>query len=107
MKVATNTKKILEKIQALEIERAKLLSLRKEEIWNVLEASGGLTLDNKLLAGLAIHVSNPANSNSKLTKELKALGDRAFPSRNRKNNKKQDEKATLPASSTKEGSAHG
>lgn len=54
MKVANNTKKILEKIKALEIERSKLLTLRKDEIWNVLEASGGLTLDNKLLAGLSL-----------------------------------------------------
>lgn len=107
MKAASNTKKILEKIKALEIERSKLLTLRKDEIWNVLEASGGLTLDNKLLAGLAIYAGNPANTNSGLLKELKALADSAFPSRNRKNNKKQDGKTAVLEGSTKEGASHG
>lgn len=92
MKVATNTKRILEKIQALEKERAKLLPLRKEEIWNVLEASGGLTLDNRLLAGLAIYASNPANSNSGFLKELKEIGGQKIPSsRNRKAAKNQNQ----------------
>lgn len=85
MQAAANTRKILEKIQALEKERAKLLSLRKEEIWNVLEASGGLTLDNRLLAGLAMYASNPDNKDSTLLKELKELGTKKIPSnRNRK-----------------------
>lgn len=85
MKATNSTKKILEKIQALEKERAKLLPLRKEEIWSVLEASGGLTLDNRLLAGLAIYASNPANKDSTLLKELKELGTKKIPSnRNRK-----------------------
>ncbi len=107
MKAASNTKKILEKIKALEIERSKLLTLRKDEIWNVLEASGGLTLDNKLLAGLAIYAGNPANTNSGFLKELMALADSAFPSRNRKDNKKQDRKATVLEGPTKEGAPHG
>ena len=86
--MTNNTKKILEKIKALEIERAKLLTLRKEEIWNVLEASGGLTLDNRLLAGLAIYASDSANSDSGLIKELKDLGSKKIPSsRNRKTDK--------------------
>lgn len=92
MQVATNTKRILEKIQALEKERAKLLPLRKEEIWNVLEASGGLTLDNRLLAGLAMYASNPANSDSALLRELKELGTKKIPSsRNRKAAKNQNQ----------------
>jgi hypothetical protein len=46
MKMAVNktTNRVLEKIKALEIEKAKLLPLRKEEIFNVLQNSGGLTL---------------------------------------------------------------
>lgn len=107
MKATINTQKILEKIQALEIERAKLLSLRKEEIWNVLEASGGLTLDNRLLAGLAMYASNPANRDSELTKEIKALGDRVFPGRSRKNNKKQNGSEAVLDSAKKEDKAHG
>ena len=103
----SNTKKILEKIKDLEIERAKLLSLRKEEIWNVLEASGGLTLDNKLLAGVAIYANDPANSDSGLIKELKALADSSFPSRNRKVNKKQNGKVIVLEGPIKEGASRG
>lgn len=92
MKATNSTKRILEKIQALEKERAKLLPLRKEEIWSVLEASGGLTLDNRLLAGLAIFASNPANKDSTLLKELQEIGTKKIPSnRNRKAAKNQNQ----------------
>ena len=88
----SNAKRILEKIKALELEKAKLLPLRKEEIWNVLEASGGLTLDNRLLAGLAIYASNPANKDSTLLKELQEIGTKKIPSnRNRKAAKNQNQ----------------
>ena len=92
MQAAANTKRILERIQALEKERAKLLLLRKEEIWNVLEASEGLTLDNRLLAGLALYASNPANKDSALLRELRELGTKKTPSsRNRKAIKNQNQ----------------
>ena len=79
------TNRILEKIKILEAEKARLLPLRKEEIFSVLEVSGGLTLDNRLLAGLAMYASNPANSNSSLLRELSELGKKAIPSKQRQN----------------------
>jgi len=87
------TNKILEKIKALEIERAKLLPLRKEEIFNVLEHCNGLTLDNKLLAGLAIYAANPANSDSNLLRELAELGKTKIPSRRNRASVKKANKA--------------
>lgn len=82
--MSKNTTKILEKIKALEAEKAKLLPLRKEEIFSLLEQCNGLTLDNKLLAGLAIYAANPDNSDSNLLRELSELGKTKMPSgRNR------------------------
>lgn len=87
-----NSTRILEKIKTLEAEKAKLLKLRKEEIFNVLDSSGGLTLDNRLLTGLAIYASNPANADSSLLKELFAIGQKQTPSkRNRNVNSKADQ----------------
>ena len=80
MNTNKQTNRILEKIKALEVEKAKLLPLRKEEIFAVLENSGGLTLDNKLLAGLAIYAANPKNSESNLLRELAELGKTKIPS---------------------------
>jgi hypothetical protein len=77
--MSKQTNRILEKIKALEIEKAKLLPLRKDEIFQVLENSG-LTLDNKLLAGLAIYAANPKNSESNLLRELLELGRSKIPS---------------------------
>ena len=62
--MSRDTTGILKKIKELEAEKARLLPLRKEEIFNVLHAAGGLVLDNKLLAGLAIYTSNPENTES-------------------------------------------
>lgn len=76
-----NTSKTMERLRILESEVAKLISLRKEEIFKVLELSGGLTLDNRLLAGLAAYASDPANSNSSLIKELMEIGKNKIPSK--------------------------
>ena len=79
--MSNTTTRILARIRALEIEREKLLPLRKEEIFNVLKAAGGLALDNRLLAGLAIYASNPENINSNFMSELIELGQKKIPSR--------------------------
>lgn len=79
-----NIREIQARIRQLEEQRAKLLPLRKEEIFAVLTASGGLTLDNRLLAGLAIYAKDPANKDSNFLKELMELGKLKIP-RRRKN----------------------
>ncbi len=78
--MSKGTSRILEKIKALEEEKASLLPLRIEEIVNVLQSNNGLTLDNRLLAGLAIYANNPANATSGLLKELMQLGQTKIPS---------------------------
>ena len=108
-----DTSKILEKIRALEEEKAKLLPYRIEEIVNVLQSNGGLTLDNRLLAGLAIYANNPVNAASSLLKELMQLGQTKIPSnklpRNRLRNSsasRNTESISLP-NAVKEEKAHG
>ncbi|MBY0533650.1 MAG: hypothetical protein K2P31_01625 [Rickettsiaceae bacterium] len=78
--MSKDTSRILEKIKALEEEKARLLPLRIEEIVNVLQSNGGLTLDNRLLAGLAIYANNPVNATSGLLMELMKLGQTRIPS---------------------------
>jgi hypothetical protein len=106
--MAKKTMKILEKIKALEIEKAKLLPLRKEEIFSVLEVCGGLTLDNKLLAGLAIYAANPENNNSNLLRELSELGKKKIPSsRNRNSVSKTDSLSIVQQDANKQEKANG
>ncbi len=83
--MSKDTSRILEKIKALEEEKARLLPLRTEEIVNVLQSNGGLTLDNRLLAGLAIYASNPTNAASSLLMELMQLGQTKIPSNKLRN----------------------
>ncbi len=80
-----DTEKILQRIKLLEGEKTKLLNLRKEEIFNVLQLSGGLALDNRLLSGLAIYAANFANYKSDFLEELRNLGQSKAPSRKNRN----------------------
>ena len=102
------TNKILEKIKALEIEKAKLLRLRKEEIFTVLENSGGLTLDNKLLAGLAIYAADPKNKESNFLRELTELGKTKIPSnRSRGAAAKANKENTVQQNTHSQSTSHG
>ena len=103
-----DTNRILERIRLLEAEKAKLIPLRKEEIFNVLQSNGGLTLDNKLLAGLAIHAANPANATSNILRELAQLGASKIPSRRNKDAvKKPNTKLALQPNTDQKEKAHG
>ena len=79
----SNANSINAKIKELEEQKAKLLLLRKEEIFNVLEKAGGLALDNRLLAGLAVYASEDGNNSNTFLKELYNLGERKIPSKKR------------------------
>ena len=78
---------INEKIKALEEQKAKLLLMRKDEIFDILKHSGGIALDNRLLAGLAVYVSSKAHESSNFLKELYDLGEKKMPSKRREKNK--------------------
>ena len=116
--MSKDTSRILEKIRALEEEKARLLPLRIEEIVNVLQSNGGLTLDNRLLAGLAIYANNPANVTSGLLMELIRLGQTKIPSSKLPSNKLHGNKlrggskpsntdTALQSVAVKEEKAHG
>ena len=116
--MSKDTSRILEKIRALEEEKARLLPLRIEEIVKVLQSNNGLTLDNRLLAGLAIYANNPANATSGLLMELMKLGQTKMPSSKLPSNKLHGNKlrkwatssntdTALQSVAVKEEKAHG
>ena len=106
--MSKQTNRILEKIKALEIEKAKLLPLRKDEIFQVLENSGGLTLDNKLLAGLAIYAAKPKNSEFSLLRGFLELGRSKIPSNRSGSGATKANKANIVQPNTNSKSAsHG
>jgi hypothetical protein len=106
--MSKDTSRILEKIKALEEEKARLLPLRIEEIVNVLQTNNGLTLDNRLLAGLAIYANNPANAASNLLMELMRLGQTKMPSTKLLNGATQgNTNAALQSVAVKEEKVHG
>ena len=106
--MSKDTRRILERIRALEIEKAKLLPLRKEEIFNVLEKCNGLTIDNKLLAGLAIYANNPANADSSFLRELAELGKSKIPSnRNRSVTSKANKRVAVQQDTNTQKKAYG
>ena len=106
--MSNNTKKILEKIKLLEAEKARLLPLRKEEIFKILYTAGGLALDNKLLAGFAVYASNPENAESNFLRELSKLGKGKIPSRkSRSSFKAVGANSTIQPNTTKKEKANG
>jgi hypothetical protein len=106
--MSKETNRILEKMKMLEAEKARLLPLRKEEIFHVLQSNGGLTLDNRLLAGLAIYAANPVNATSNILRELIELGGNKMPSKGNKNIiKTPNPKLALSPNTDKKEKAHG
>ena len=111
--MSKDTSRILEKIKVLEEEKARLLPLRIEEIVKVLQSNGGLTLDNRLLAGLAIYANNPVNATSGLLMELMKLGQTKIPSNKlpssklRGGSKSSNTNTALQSVAVKEEKAHG
>ena len=73
------------RIKELEKQRKELVQWRKNEIFEVINANGGICLDNRLLAGLAIYASMEENRNDAFLEKLKEIGSKAtFPSRRKK-----------------------
>lgn len=63
-----NVKTIHEKIKSLEEQKAKLIESRREEIADTVIKYGGLSIDNRLLAGFVSYASNEKNKNSEFLK---------------------------------------
>lgn len=78
MSESSNT--IIDKIKKLEGEHAKLLSMRKNEIFEVIKENGGVGIDNKLLAGFIIYALLPENKGDEFVLKMKEVGEKArFP----------------------------
>ena len=82
-------KTLQERIKELEKQRKELVQWRKNEIFEVINANGGICLYNRLLAGLAIYASMEENRNDAFLEKLKEIGSKAtFPSRRKKSGTK-------------------
>ena len=78
----TITKSLQERIRELAKQKAQLELRRKDEIFEVINANGGLCLDNRLLAGFTIFASMEENKNDVFLAKLKELGSKMrFPRR--------------------------
>lgn len=101
--------KILEKLRSCEKEFEKLLPQRKEEIFKVLESSGGITIENELLAGLATYINLEEGKNCEFLDKLRNLGSKKIPSKKRigKANHSSSVKDALSGDSKKEKKDNG
>lgn len=75
----SNTKNIKAQIEDYEAKLAKLMEGRKEEIFNILKASGGVLIDNSILAGIAIYAATEGGKNNEFLKRLSELGSQYLP----------------------------
>lgn len=74
-----NIKDIRAQIAKHEEELEALMLHRKEEIFNVLKSSGGVLLDNRLLAGFAMYAESEEGKESKFLEQLTELGGKYLP----------------------------
>ena len=76
----TNITKELEK---LEERKNALIEKRHKQIANIITATGALAVDDKILAGAMLFLTNPDNKDHEIISEFKKLGAKT-PSRSRR-----------------------
>ena len=64
---------ITEKIAKLDQQKEQLLAKRRDEIFALFTTTANVTIDNKLLLGFLLFLSNPANKDHHILKEFKEL----------------------------------
>ncbi|NDB81890.1 MAG: hypothetical protein EB127_03985 [Alphaproteobacteria bacterium] len=67
-----NVKSITERLEALEKQKNDLIASRRKELLNIIEASGALTIDDKLLVGILLFLRDEKNKNHPVMEEFKA-----------------------------------
>ena len=67
---------LTEKIAKLDQQKEQLLAKRKDEIFSIFTATANVTIDNKLLLGFLLFLSNTANKEHPILKEFKELAIR-------------------------------
>ncbi len=67
---------LTEKIAKLDQQKEQLLAKRKDEIFALFTSTANVTIDNKLLLGFLLFLSNPANKEHPILKEFKELAIR-------------------------------
>lgn len=106
-----SAKNIKVQIEEYEAKLAELMEGRKEEIFNILKASGGVLIDNSILAGIAIYAGTEEGKNNELLQKLSELGSKYLPRLKKGQNKntiKTNSKADLSKTNvTKETKVDG
>lgn len=65
---------ILAKIQNLEKQKEEIIKSRLEEIGEIILKTGGVALDNRIIAGFCVFASDKKNEDSPILKKLLELG---------------------------------
>ena len=81
-----NTATIFEKIQKLEEQKQNLIKKRKEEILKIIEATGSLTINDRLLASLLLFLKDDKNKNHQIFQELNSYLPKENPNRSKNSN---------------------
>lgn len=71
--MTNKTKSALEKLQSLEQQKQQLIKKRYQELLNIIIKQNALTVDDQLLAGFLLFISNPANQKHPILTEFKEL----------------------------------
>lgn len=74
-----NIRDIRAQIAKHEEELEALMLHRKEEVFEVLKTSGGVLIDNRLLAGFAMYAESEEGKESKFLEQLAELGGKYLP----------------------------
>lgn len=61
------------KISELEKQKQELITKRKEQIFELLESTSSLDIDDQTLAGALIFLKNSANQNHEITKQFQEV----------------------------------
>lgn len=67
---------LTEKIASLDKQKELLLARRKDELFSIFTNASSVAIDNKLLTGALLFLSNLANKDHPMIKEFKELATR-------------------------------
>ena len=77
-----------DKIEKLEQQREVLVAKRKDEIFNLFNKYNSLSIDDKLLIGFLLFVTNPDNKHHSILQNFRDLALAKIPRKNSKQDSK-------------------
>jgi phosphosulfolactate phosphohydrolase-like enzyme len=74
--MARTTPTITEKLQKLEQQKNDLIVARRNEIFKIIDATGSLSIDDRILAGALLFLKDEKNKDHAILKEFKSYLDK-------------------------------